>query len=362
MLAVRFGGGEEVQVVAAGRDQQKLEAVAKTLPGLVTAQVDVSNAEELRTALVGSHIVVNCVGPYIATGRTIAKAALEAGVAYFDLASEQEHYRRLESLNGAAKKSGVLLLAGLGAYPGLSGLMLSALLDKHPHASSAELALVTGHPRDEASGGAVIASALLELRSRQERLTHGRLAKCRPGTRRTIDFGPPFETVQLMEWPQLEVLAFANHKHLQELSCWIAVDGQRPTRAGLLRAIGLLPFERSPAMLRTLVAAVKAARRGPVTASDQAAIDWGAVHVGLSGEFGSISQTVSVDGLGAATAWLPVYAVSAYLGGRLQAAGLKLPHEVFNGGEVVDALRREPNVRWGASKADAASSSSPFAP
>jgi saccharopine dehydrogenase-like NADP-dependent oxidoreductase len=146
-------------VVAAGRNAAKLAGLARSIEGLSTCQLDITHDEALRDTMACAGLVINCVGPYIGTGAQVAMAALDVGIPYLDIASEQEHYRRLRAMQARCIEAGGLILTGAGAYPGLSGLLLKAMIQRHPGARGAEMGLISGPHADPEAGAAQSLSA-----------------------------------------------------------------------------------------------------------------------------------------------------------------------------------------------------------
>lgn len=76
--------------VLAGRDEEKLRALAEERPGLDVAVASVDDPASLDRALAGAAAVVNSAGPFATTAAPLIEAALRAGIAYVDVAAEIE--------------------------------------------------------------------------------------------------------------------------------------------------------------------------------------------------------------------------------------------------------------------------------
>ncbi|MBU43356.1 MAG: hypothetical protein CMN76_09065 [Spirochaetaceae bacterium] len=164
-------------VVAAGRNRNKLLELERSLgstptpearpTSLKTCVLDVSDNSEagitaLKQAMNEADAVINCVGPFILHGSRMAQIAIDAGAHYLDIASEQEHLRRIVDLDGPARKAGLSVLPGAGAYPGLSGLLLGRLLECYPETAEATIELaMSSNPTGQ--GVAQLLSGALEM-------------------------------------------------------------------------------------------------------------------------------------------------------------------------------------------------------
>jgi len=326
-------------VVGAGRNREKLSALERSTEGLRTLQLDLMDQPALACAVGDAELVINCVGPFISTGVQTARAALDAGAAYFDIASEQEHYRRLRALGAGPGQGRGLILTGVGAYPGLSGILLKALLRRFPDAESAEMALITGPHADPSAGGAQSVSGVVELAFELSDLRDGLLHRLRPGRSRRFDFPAPFGAREVLTWPQLEVLAAAEAGALSGLSTFAALGGERLPSWLLLQALTFLrPTPESLSL--SLVKRVLAARSARATAApDDATVNKGALIVSVHcGEETHTVQAIAHD-LPAATAWLPVFAAKRWATGALPRSGVTVPMDIFDADAVLTALR-----------------------
>ena len=112
----------EFTVIACGRNPDKIERLSKGIqhPKLSFRVLDVTDADGLREACGEVDLVINCVGPFALTGIQTARAVLEAGTPYVDIANEQVHFRRLTELDALARERGVCLLTAAGASLGLA--------------------------------------------------------------------------------------------------------------------------------------------------------------------------------------------------------------------------------------------------
>lgn len=99
--------------VLAGRDGERLRAVAEPL-GLERVRVDLEDAAGLRSALSGVDAVLHAAGPFSRTWRPMAEACLHTGTHYLDITGEVDVFEALHSLDGEARRAGIVLLPGVG--------------------------------------------------------------------------------------------------------------------------------------------------------------------------------------------------------------------------------------------------------
>lgn len=124
--ATGFTGGLASRVLArrgvsfgiAGRNPTKLESLAAELRGLTGAGptihvVPTLDDGPLDAMLADATVVINCVGPFVEYGMSVARAAVRNGTHYLDTTGEQAFMYDLEkSLNKPAVDAGVALCPG----------------------------------------------------------------------------------------------------------------------------------------------------------------------------------------------------------------------------------------------------------
>lgn len=333
-----------ISVVAAGRNERKLQSAIRRIKtecpeaNIRPAASDLQDADALARELSSAGIVINAVGPYLDHGQTVALKAVETTTHYIDIASEQEHYRRLKGLCATAASAGVFLGVGFGLYPGVSGILTGHLLDclGSPAGASIYLAM----DRNPASGGqAQLATGILELTTRLEERSEGGLRRYKPSRTAIVDFGPPFGVRQATVWPQLEVLSMSGLYELVECKSGIySPELGRPTRfhEALTRVLSPQKYEWSRRFLLRMV------ERMGDTAGDGSVPPGAAVSVQVWGGGQQRTARLYASDTERATAVLPAVAAQrlADRGGRdAVLKGVVSALEYFSKEDVDHALR-----------------------
>jgi len=127
-----------LDVVLAGRNPDKLGALARELGGPRTAVVDVTDGAALRALADASEVLLTTVGPYGLHGRPAVHAAIDGGAHYIDVSGEVPFIAWVREQDEAARAAGVTLCPGFG-FDGFPGDLLAGMA-----------AALLGAPVDEA--------------------------------------------------------------------------------------------------------------------------------------------------------------------------------------------------------------------
>lgn len=103
----------DVDLVLAGRDPERLKAVADPL-GADVAAIELGEASRLRVLLDGVDAVLHVAGPFSHTARPMVDACLATGTHYLDVTGEIDVFEAIARRGGEAEEAGVVLLPGVG--------------------------------------------------------------------------------------------------------------------------------------------------------------------------------------------------------------------------------------------------------
>jgi short subunit dehydrogenase-like uncharacterized protein len=97
----------------AGRNRDKLAALAAELGGVPIRVAAADDPAELAAAFAGATVIASCAGPFGRVGEPVIAAAIEAGCHYLDTTGEQGFMREAyERYGGAAARRGVAAVSG----------------------------------------------------------------------------------------------------------------------------------------------------------------------------------------------------------------------------------------------------------
>lgn len=85
-------------------------------------RLDAIREETIPSAISGSSIVINCIGPFYRYGEIIARSVIGAGISGVDICNDSNAITSLLALDDEARKRNVTYITSLGFSPGLSNL------------------------------------------------------------------------------------------------------------------------------------------------------------------------------------------------------------------------------------------------
>lgn len=112
------------EVIIGDIDLENAEQMAKTLGSSVSArQFNAADRQSCIDAIRDCDLVLNCVGPFYSTVKTILGAAIECRVNYVDVCDDPDVTLEILDLDESARQAGITALIGMGASPGLTNLL-----------------------------------------------------------------------------------------------------------------------------------------------------------------------------------------------------------------------------------------------
>lgn len=119
-----------IRLLIAGRDGHKARALAQSLglPANQGLSLD-ATASNFKLQLVhhGVNTLIHTAGPFQGQDYAVARAAIDSGVNYIDLADGREYVAGITQLNTAAVKTGVTVTSGASSLPALSSAVVDRL-------------------------------------------------------------------------------------------------------------------------------------------------------------------------------------------------------------------------------------------
>jgi len=86
-------------------------------------RLNADDPESIRSAIAGSDVVLNCVGPFYKTVKTILGVVIEQGINYVDICDDVDVTLEILAMDAQAKSAGINALIGMGSSPGATNLL-----------------------------------------------------------------------------------------------------------------------------------------------------------------------------------------------------------------------------------------------
>jgi short subunit dehydrogenase-like uncharacterized protein len=169
--------------VLAGRNPDKLAALAARLGGLDTARADVTDPAAVRALLEPGDVLVTTVGPFLRLGEPAVAAAVEAGAVYLDSTGEPPFVRRVfDEFGPRADRATLIPAFGFDYVPGnLAGAL--ALDEAGARAHRLDVGYSMAGADGQAFSRGTLVSAMGVLVEPGYAFTGGRLTTQTPGRR-----------------------------------------------------------------------------------------------------------------------------------------------------------------------------------
>ncbi|MBI5843777.1 MAG: saccharopine dehydrogenase NADP-binding domain-containing protein [Deltaproteobacteria bacterium] len=85
--------------------------------------VDAEDVASVKRVIAGSDVVVNCVGPFYKSVKTVLSAVLESKIPYVDVCDDVDVTLEILDWDKKAKDAGITALIGMGSSPGATNLL-----------------------------------------------------------------------------------------------------------------------------------------------------------------------------------------------------------------------------------------------
>lgn len=184
---LRLAIARGLDVVAAGRDRERVEAQARA-HGVACRVFSLADYGAVTRALEEVPLVVNCAGPFVHTYAPMVAGCLTTGTHYLDITGELPVFEGLVSLDAEARSRNVMLLPAVGFDVVPTDCLALHLKQRLPTASSLTLAFQVRGPAGLPPGTANTSVELVPFGNRIRR--GGRLIRPPRGVvTRRVDFG-----------------------------------------------------------------------------------------------------------------------------------------------------------------------------
>jgi short subunit dehydrogenase-like uncharacterized protein len=183
-LIAKVAADQGSQPILAGRDLEKVQAIAKPL-GLASRAFDIRDPQRIDAEIRDVAVVLCVAGPFSATSKPMANACLRNRVHYLDITGEIDVFEALAARDAEAKAQGVTLLPGVGFDVVPSDCLAAHLKRRLPDAIGLKLYLSLGANMSRGTAKTMIEAVAAGTRLRR----NGRLVTRTRAEEGSCDFG-----------------------------------------------------------------------------------------------------------------------------------------------------------------------------
>jgi Saccharopine dehydrogenase NADP binding domain len=133
----------DLPIIAAGR--RLPEPLPKFRPGIRALAIDSNDMSPPVLEKLGPAVVIDTVGPFQTRDRRLAKACIELGIHYLDLADGREFVQNVCDLDAAAVERNVLIVSGASTVPALCSAVIENLAGAFTEIEEIDIGIAPGY-------------------------------------------------------------------------------------------------------------------------------------------------------------------------------------------------------------------------
>jgi short subunit dehydrogenase-like uncharacterized protein len=211
---------QELPLLLAGRNAEKLKGLSQRLGGAQTMVVDVRDANALDTLARRSQVLINCVGPFVDFGEPVVRAAIAAGSHYLDTTGEQPFVKAILVHDTWAAAQNVAVVPALAFEIAVADCGAALAVDSFDEVDDVRVTYVT---QFHASQGTK-RTLLRMLQSSGFAWVDGEWVEEAPARRiEFVDLPEPVGRVAAVSFPSAEVITIPRHVAAREVRTFISL-------------------------------------------------------------------------------------------------------------------------------------------
>ncbi|MGM0453646.1 MAG: saccharopine dehydrogenase family protein [Thermodesulfobacteriota bacterium] len=187
------------------------------------APVDAEDPNSIRRAAAGADLVVNCIGPFYKTVKTVLQTVIEEKIDYVDVCDDVDVTLDIFEMDQAAKTAGITAVIGMGSSPGATNLLAKFAAD-HLLDETQSVDIFHAHGGEPVEGEGVIGHRFHCMQIDIPMFLDGRLQYVKffspegRALRRTFDFPMLGENICVYPYPHPEQVTLPNHIPLRQVT------------------------------------------------------------------------------------------------------------------------------------------------
>lgn len=186
-------------------------------------RVDAEDRESIQQAVSGSDLVVNCIGPFYKTVKTVLKTVIEEKINYIDVCDDVDVTLDIFEMDAAARAADITAVIGMGSSPGATNLLAKFAADNLLDETDA-VDIFHAHGGEPVEGEGVIGHRFHCMQIDIPMFLEGRLQYVKffspegRNLRRTFDFPMLGDSITVYPYPHPEQVTLPNHISLKQVT------------------------------------------------------------------------------------------------------------------------------------------------
>jgi saccharopine dehydrogenase (NAD+, L-lysine-forming) len=158
-VAVKTLAAQDIfsQIIIGDINRQRADTILSENPqnNISFLKVNAEDPQSIRSAIAGCDLVINCIGPFYKTVKTILAQVIAAKINYVDVCDDVDVTLEIFELHEKAKTAGITALIGMGSSPGATNLLAKFAAD-HLLDETAAIDIFHAHGGEPVEGEGVI--------------------------------------------------------------------------------------------------------------------------------------------------------------------------------------------------------------
>jgi saccharopine dehydrogenase (NAD+, L-lysine-forming) len=158
-VAVKTLAAQDIfsQIIIGDINRQRADTILSENPqnNISFLKVNAEDSQSIRSAIAGCDLVINCIGPFYKTVKTILAQVITAKINYVDVCDDVDVTLEIFELHEKAKTAGITALIGMGSSPGATNLLAKFAAD-HLLDETAAIDIFHAHGGEPVEGEGVI--------------------------------------------------------------------------------------------------------------------------------------------------------------------------------------------------------------
>ena len=221
-LVAKELASRNVRVRLAARDKRKLAELLTAIDRQFDcASIDITNTTSYEAALEGTHVVINCAGPFCDLGEPVVRETLARGIHYLDTAGEQSFIKlAFDKYGRLAHETGSILARAFAFVYAMADAAAAMLADRVKNCDSIEIIYFIDRPT---TSRGTKKSVICALGAEQLELRNGKLVPLARGKVKSVQL-PGEDSKNVFPFPGGEALLVPLHLPVQSLETLMATN------------------------------------------------------------------------------------------------------------------------------------------